>query len=399
MAGLMAGDPTFTISYSYDIAKLHKGANLLKRIMLLLGVVCLIVGGLPIHAQESFDTAIAQQLQALIDSAVEQGDPGVVVWVDTPQGVFEGVGGYADRDTETILQVDDAFRIGSVNKMFTSVVILQLMEEAVLTLDDTLAQWLSPEVAAMVSNSDVITLRQMLNLSSGIHDYISDIEEEYVVNVEMQQRAWEPLELVSIIATQEADFAPGEAWAYSNSNFVLLGMVIEASTGQSVVENYHARIIDPLGLTHTYLADAETPTANLIRGYDSLIGTNDYNASLTWTAGALVSNAPDLATFMRALVAGRLFAEATTLDIMLTPTEASINFDGEGSDYGLGVFIFQTPFGLIYGHTGDIFGFHAKAFYLADYDTVFINLVSTDDFRLDLIGQLEALSQLPLTVK
>ena len=150
----------------------------MKRIVLLLCTVFLIVGVLPIHAQGEFDAAVAQNLQALIDSALEQGDPGVVLWVDTPDGVFEGVGGFADRDAGVALQADDAFRVGSVQKMFTSVVILQLMEEGILNLDDTLAEWL-PEAAAMIPNSDVITIRQMLNLSSGIHDYMGTIEEEF----------------------------------------------------------------------------------------------------------------------------------------------------------------------------------------------------------------------------
>ena len=89
--------------------------------MLMFCTVFLLVGVLPIHAQGEFDAAIAQNLQALIDSAVEQGDPGVVVWVDTPQGVFEGVGGYVDRDAGIVLQADDAFRVGSVNKNYHGV--------------------------------------------------------------------------------------------------------------------------------------------------------------------------------------------------------------------------------------------------------------------------------------
>jgi D-alanyl-D-alanine carboxypeptidase len=334
-------------------------------------------------------------LQALIDAAIENGDPGAVIWVDTPDGVFEGVGGFADRDADVALQTDDAFRVGSVQKMFTSVVVLQLMEEGVLNLDDTLAEWL-PEVAPMIHNSEVITIRHMLNLSSGIPDYFEVVGEEYITSVEMQQRAWEPLEVVSLIVTQEADFAPGEGWAYSNTNFILLGLVIEEATGQSMVENVHARIIDPLALTHTYMQGSEAPTADIVRGYDSYMGTNDYDASSTWTAGSLVSNAPEMVIFLRALISGSLFAESSTLEIMLTPTEASANAFDEGFGYGLGLFNFNTPFGPIYGHSGDIFGFHSKVWYFADYDAVLVQLDNTDEPSIDVFELGGVLTQLPL---
>jgi D-alanyl-D-alanine carboxypeptidase len=369
----------------------------MKRFMFVFDTVFLIIIALSIsiHAQEEvqgeFDAGIAETLQAIIDDAIEQGDPGAVVRVETPQGIFVGVGGYADREAEIALQADDAFRVGSVAKMFTSVVILQLMEEGVLTLDDTIAQWL-PDVAAILPNSNVITLRHLLTLTSGIHDHADVFIEDFLVNVETQQRAWEPMELVALSASHEADFVPGEGWAYSNINFVLLGMVIEAATDQSAAENYRTRIIDPLELTHTYLADAEDATVDFVRGYDTYIGTNDYNASWAWTAGALVSNASDLATFIRALMSGDLFTEDTTLETMLTPTDASLVTDYENS-YGLGIFITESPFGAVYGHTGDTFGFHAKVYYFADYDMVFINLVNTDDFMLDFFAQLGALAE------
>jgi CubicO group peptidase (beta-lactamase class C family) len=367
----------------------------MKRITLFLCIVIMIVGVLPIHAQGEFDAAVAQNLQALIDNAIEQGDPGVVIVVETPNGTFEGIGGYANQEEGVLLQVDDAFRVGSVNKMFTSVVILQLMEEGLLNLDDTLAEWL-PEAAAMIPNSDVITIRQLLNLSSGIHDHMAAIEEDFVVSEDAQQRVWEPMELVSSIAADDTDFAPGEGWAYSNTNFILLGLVIEAATGQTVVENFHARIIDPLGLTHTYMADDEAPTADIVRGYSSYIGTNDFNASSTWTAGALVSNAPEMIIFLRALLSGSLFSDPSTLEIMLTPTEASVNAFGEGFGYGLGMFNFNTPFGPIYGHTGDTFGFHTKVYYFVDYDAALVQLSNTDEPSIDIFMLAGALAELPL---
>jgi D-alanyl-D-alanine carboxypeptidase len=371
----------------------------MKRFMWAFDTVFLIVFALSlslsIQAQEEsqgeFDAALVDSLQAIIDSAIEQGDPGAVVRIETPQGVFVGVGGYADVEAGIAMQADDAFRVGSLAKTFTSVVILQLMEEGVLTLDDTIAQWL-PDVAAILPNSDVITLRHLLTLTSGIHDHADVFIEDFLVNVETQQRAWKPMELVALSASHEADFAPGEDWTYSNINFVLLGMVIEAATDQSAAENYRTRIIEPLELTHTYLADAEEPTVDFVRGYDTYIGTNDYNASWAWTAGALVSNASDLATFIRALLSGDLFTEDSTLETMLTPTDASLVTDYENS-YGLGIFITQSPFGAVYGHTGDIFGFHTKVYYFAEFDMVFINLVNTDDFMLDFFAQLGTLAE------
>jgi D-alanyl-D-alanine carboxypeptidase len=367
----------------------------MKRIMLGFCAVFLIIGVLPIQAQGGFDAAVAQQLQAQMDSAIEQGDPGIVMWVDAPQGVFIGVEGYADVNAGTLLQADDAFRIGSVTKMFTSVVILQLMEEGVLDLDDTLAQWL-PTTAAQIPNGDVITLRQLLNHTSGI----PDIEEneplliEYATSTELQQHQWLPEEIVGMIAGYDANFAPGEGWNYSNTGYAVLGMVIEAATGQSVVENYHSRILDPLGMTHTYLANAEVPTVALVRGYSEILNTDDYNASWAWSFGAMVSNAPDVVTFMRALMRGELFSDAATLDIMLTGTELSKDKDLEGSGCALGVFYSMSPLGIVYQHDGQIFGFNAYASYAPDYDLVVVILTNYDELYVDLETLQVALSQL-----
>ena len=153
------------------------------------------------------------------------------------------------------MQVTDALEIGSITKSFTAAVALQLQEEGVLSLDDPLTQWL-PEMAAQVPNGEQMTLRQLVSHSSGIWDYGDPILEAGATDTSLRQKTFSPEEIMAyVLENGNPEFDPGEDQAYSNTNYILLGMALEAATGQSMAELYQTRIFTPLGMANTLLPE------------------------------------------------------------------------------------------------------------------------------------------------
>lgn len=324
----------------------------------------------------------AAELEDLIGEYVRNRDPGVVVLVSTAEGdMWSAAVGLADLDAGTPIRTDDHVRIGSVTKPFVAVVLLQLAEEGVLDLDDRMAEWVSQEVSENITNGDEITLRQLMNMTSGVFDYTGS--NRYYAEVERNpDRIWAPAETVSFAFGRNASFAPGESYEYSNTNYILLQLVIENATGRSLGEVLKTRIFDPLGMTETRLEDSGIDP-ELVRGYDDWDGdgriedVTDINDSLGLGDGGIVSTAADLETFARALFESDLLSE-DSLDEMMTLTE----FD----DYGLGITYYETNTDDAWGHDGATVGFLASMYYLEDSGVVVV--MWSNDFTSELLDPL-----------
>jgi len=307
--------------------------------------------------------------------------PGMVVWIDAPGYRFEGASGLANLMDETRMPPEGAFRIGSITKMLTATVILQLAEDGALTLDDPLAQWL-PEVADQVPYGDRITLRHLLAHTSGLFNvveheaYYPDLFAAIVVDeatgiptLACAQR--DPNDtLARYVYGKDAYFEPGTNWRYSNTNYTLLGMVIEAATGMPLAEAYRASIYEPLGMASTFLDCYEDPVIDVVHGYtgsgDAMADLTELHESVGWSAGGLVSTASDLVAFGSGLFGGALFDDPETLVEMTTPAP--------NSTHGLGVFL--QPGSM--GHAGGIAGFRSVLNYAKDIDTVVVMLFNHD---------------------
>jgi D-alanyl-D-alanine carboxypeptidase len=354
-----------------------------RHLIVCLLLVVLAVQATGLYAQEDFPPETVDQIQAALDKQVEAANTvGITLLIDSPAGTFAGASGYADLENEVPLQPDDAFRIGSITKMFTSTVILQLAEEGLLSTDDTLAEWL-PDIT--VPNNDRITLRHLMNHTSGIPNYTDDEDliEQYLANPTDPQET-ETVMVDWLNALDTARFEPGEDWSYSNTNYILLGMVIETATGSTAAEQYRSRIFEPLGLAHTYLGDAEPATVELVQGYisenEKWTNTTAWNVRWAWTAGGLVSTPSDLAIFIRALFAGELFAQPDTLAVMLDTTGTG------GRRYGLGIgYIPPAILGLgsmaeaAWGHDGGIPGYVTGLTYVPDLDLVTVTMRNSEE--------------------
>jgi D-alanyl-D-alanine carboxypeptidase len=349
---------------------------------------------------QAFPPDIAAAIQAEMDALSGNGSPpGMVVWIDAPDGRFEGASGLADVMQTVPMTPDGAFRIGSITKMFTATVILRLAEDGVLELDDPLALWL-PEVAEQVPYGDQITLRHLLTHTSGLFNvveheaYYADLFAEVVldeatgiVTLDCVQR--DPNDtLARYVYGEDAYFEPGAQWHYSNTNYLLLGMIIEAAADTPLAEAYRTHIYEPLGMTSTFLDCYEDPLLDVVHGYtgegDTMADLTELHESIGWAAGGLVSAAPDLIVFARGLFGGALFDDPESLAAMTTPAP--------GSNYGLGVTV-QDGY---WGHAGWMTGYRTLLNYAPDVDTVVVMLYNNDaaDPEQDLSGMMNPAQQL-----
>ncbi len=307
------------------------------------------------------------RLSGFLDDLVYQpGDPpqrkapGAVLLLDLPEGRFLEAAGSADLAGKRRADPTDVFEIGSITKVFTAVLLLQFHEEGILSLDDKLSQWL-PAVAASIPNGEAMTLRQLASHTAGLNDYERDLYPmpALLTDQALLERGFEPAEIVDWVARNRPPlFEPGMpgAWQYSNTGYVLLGMVLEAASGQSIGELYATHIFEPLDLESALLLDGVPVAGQIVNGYNAMNGDyvdlTRWNASGAWTAGALAMNALDLATFAHALVAGNLFQKPETLATMtdFVSTGQDRGFTG----YGLGLAQVQSG---EWGHAGGTPGF------------------------------------------
>lgn len=302
------------------------------------------------------------KLQRVLDELVTAGAAGVLVHYRDGRGEWRGSSGVADLRTRGPVDPDGWFRIGSVTKTFTAAVVLQLVGEGVLTLEDRVGRWLP----GVVPGGEGITLRQLLNHTSGLYNYTDDLTDRTAI-VRDRFVHWEPMRAVGMAVSHEPLFEPGARSSYSNTNYILLGMVIEVATGASYGAEVKRRILDPLGMRRTVVPGDEVrlpePHAH---GYepvgDELVDTAEYNVSQAWAAGEIVSTAADLNRFYAGLLTGEVLRPAE-LEAMLT----TVDNGGPDSGYGLGIERRVLADGeVVWGHTGGIYGYRTLSFHSAD---------------------------------
>ncbi|MEZ4833706.1 MAG: alpha/beta fold hydrolase [Caldilineaceae bacterium] len=231
-------------------------------------------------AQQAFPAEVLAAIQAEMDQlTADELPPGMVVWIDAPTDQFAGASGFANFNDKTPMSPEGAFRIGSITKMFTATVIMQLVEDGVLALDDPLALWL-PEVAEQLPYGDEITLRHLLAHTSGLFNvveheaYFADLFTQMVVDEASGTVTLDCVErdphdtLARYVYGSEAQFAPGTQWRYSNTNYTLLGMIIETATEMPLAEAYRTNIYEPLGMTSTFLDCYEAPLVDYVGQYE-----------------------------------------------------------------------------------------------------------------------------------
>jgi len=299
------------------------------------------------------ETAIAKTMKKM-------NCPGVVFAVTKPGKadvvITEGVD---DLQNKTKISTADKFRIGSVTKTFTSVVALQLAAEGKLSLDDPLSKY-EPQVP----NSQNITVRMLLNHTSGLYSYTED--PGFIKTIETTPlKPWTPDELINIGISHPPEFAPGQGFAYDNTGFVLAGKVIEKAGGNTYEAEIKKRIIDKLGLKNTAIEGPDM-TGKYSHGYTYDLGnglqdiTRQQVATWGWSAGGLVSDLADLQVCAKAFATGDLITPEMKKEFMSPVSMPTKPGTPSGAWSGLGV---GGVYGWV-GNTGGTYGYVTWMWYL-----------------------------------
>lgn len=300
-------------------------------------------------------------LDAVLRSAVAQGAPGALARIDDDGSTYRLSRGVADRGTGQGISTDDRFRIGSVTKSFSAVVLLQLADEHKLDLDAPVNRYL-PKLLP----DDRITVRHILSHRSGLYDYTDDMFAKSVSGFEaVRNKVYTYQQLVTLSLKKPRTNAPGAAYSYSNTNFVVAGMLIEKLTGHSVKTEYENRIVNPLQLTDTFYVHPDTRIpGRYARGYltpdtagAQLVDATAQTVSWAQSAGAIISSARDLNVFYSALLRGKLLSAARLGEMERFSRVNSTTW------YGLGLRRRDLSCGVsVYGHTGAVQGYYTYAF-------------------------------------
>ncbi|MFE9044079.1 serine hydrolase domain-containing protein [Streptomyces sp. NPDC012421] len=307
--------------------------------------------------------------QAALDANAAAGVPGAVAQARVDGRSWTGTAG--DRGG------DDRYRVGSITKTFTATVLLQLQAEGRLDLDDTVEKWLPGLVRGNGHDGRKITVRQLLNHTSGVYSYTEDPGFQQKVFgpgfLEHRYDTWKPRDLVAVATGHAPEFAPGTSWSYSNTNFVLAGLVIEEVTGRPYGKAVENRIIKPLKLRATSVPGTRvnlprpSSRAYSTLGPDASAPVHDVtalNPSLAHAAGEMISDSADLQTFYRALLKGRLLPKAELRELTTT---VPVSAEYPDFRYGLGISWQKLSCGTeIWGHGGGIHGSNSEAYTTRD---------------------------------
>ncbi|MEV4804970.1 serine hydrolase domain-containing protein [Nonomuraea sp. NPDC049421] len=306
-----------------------------------------------------------------------KGVPGLLAAAHTGRELLTVGYGSADRTSDVPIAHDSHFRMGSTTKTFTATLVLQLVGEGRLSLDDTVEDWLPGVVRGNGNDGTKITVRRLLQQTSGLPEYIYDVPIFTAKDfLEHRYDSYTSEELVAIAMRHEPKWLPepGEQrWSYTNTNYVLAGMIIEKVTGNPRAQEVTSRIIRPLGLDHTFAPgdDPRLPDPHP-QGYTEFpdsaepVETTEMNLTPCDAAGDLITTAADLVRFWQALLGGELLQPAQLAAMKQTVPAAEWDVVWPGARYGLGIGQFPSPGGTYWGHAGNTPGHTAHSGFTED---------------------------------
>lgn len=330
---------------------------------------------------------LKKQVQQKLDEWHKSGKfPGATVGVVLANGESFGLAvGYSDRETRTPMRPTDRMLAGSTGKTFAAATALQLAADGKLLLDEKVSAYLGKESwFPRLPNSSDITVRQLMNHTSGLvrYEFKDTFTKDLTANPE---KVWKPAELLSYLLDEKPPFEAGKGWDYSDTNYIVLGMIIEKVTGKKFYDVANKRIVTKLKLSNTIPQDGLVLTG-VVQGYageknpfggkDEMISNGRFiiNPQFEWTGGGWATTSEDLARWAKLMYEGKAFDESM-LPQMLDGVSAPML--GRETKYGLGVIIRKTAAGTSYGHSGFFPGYMTDMMYFPDKKTAIAVQVNT----------------------
>ncbi|WP_029042443.1 serine hydrolase domain-containing protein [Cucumibacter marinus] len=292
---------------------------------------------------------LPETVQAELDQFTGAGIDGVIVYASLdgkPAQTF--VSGWSNRSAKTPVNPQNLFKIASITKLYVAALVAKLADRSELDLDRTLAEYL-PGVAVRIENADRITLAMLVQHRSGIPNY-SDVEGYPWFDPPTKEE-----DVLEFVLDQPADFAPGAEYRYSNANYFLIGMILEAALGQDYEQLIRREIIDPLGLKNTYTSMAGFDMDRLMSGYTAGYDDDLKGINYTGPMGSMIATAEDVGLFLLSLHDGTLFSPSAQA-------------------------IYSSLYE--YGHTGLLPGYSSIARYIPELDGVVVQFANKSGERL-----------------
>ncbi len=328
-------------------------------------------------ANSPFSPAVQAQLQKVLDDVrVRFKAPGVQagIWTDNAQWI--GSSGVAKAGTTQAPTPADHTRIGSITKTMTATVILQLIEQGKLSFNDVVDKYVQG-----MPNGGTATIKDLLEMQSGIPSYTENAANVNVWAAD-PTKTFTPQQLVDSVKATPAMFAPGTNMFYSNTNYVLLGMIIEKVTGRPIVENFQQRLFNPLGMSQSSVPgmsnDLPSPYLSGISTQADPNGTlknaTNWSPSFAFTAGEVISTLEDLHTWGVALGTGKGILKPETQQMRVNSVKTTVGMNTPNYSYGMGIVNLN---GWL-GHTGEIPGYNTIMNYQPDSGTTVVVMVNSD---------------------
>lgn len=350
----------------------------------------------------------AAKLQTIMHTYVNKGLPGMVLLVKNGDLTWQTAAGFSDVEKGVAMQTTNQLMIASITKMFVAVVTLKLHEEGKLDIDKPITAFNCGYRFKNIPNAGKITIRHLLSHTSGLPDFI--LNSRYVTNLlDHPLNIWKKDDLLKFLANTRSEFIPGEKGKYSNSNFLLLSVILDEEFKDSI---NHAlliqkEIIDPLHLEHTHYIDRKAPPKNLAQGYADLYSNNrlinlthlNIGGSGNGFSG-MFSTADDLSKFLDALLIKKTLLNENSLELMLSFTQDSME---EAVAFGLGIWKDFQDLGadrFAYGHRGREAAYTADLFWFPNQDIMYVLMMNCGismvsslqelflEFRKELINEL-----------
>ncbi|MCF7814621.1 MAG: beta-lactamase family protein [Candidatus Cloacimonetes bacterium] len=350
--------------------------------------------GMALYPQNSDrSAALKTEFQRELASLYEQYDfPGATAAYILPDGSVETFAvGYADVENNLKMKPGSRMLAASIGKTFVGATVLALAQEKVLSLDDPISKWLSNEPwFSDLPNHNEITIRQLLNHTSGIgnHVYEEAFAEAFKKNWQTGKNPFTPEKLISYILKKEPLFQPGKGWSYSDTGYIITGLIIEKVTGNSYYQEVKDRFLEPLNLAKTEPSNS-LELENLAAGY--MAADNSFNLpakttgepevmvwhpGIEWTGGGLISNPGDLVIWGKSLYEGKAMKGNYTEELLKF---VPVSTESQDTQYAIAVALYKSDeFGNVYGHSGWIPGYSSKLRYYPEYKTAIAFQINTD---------------------
>lgn len=316
------------------------------------------------------------KLQQSLDRAVNQLKiPGAVMYISGNKGTWIGASGFSELESKTPMKPNDQFGLASSSKTFVAVAVLQLVEKGKLDLDTAINNYLPQDVSQNIPYSNEITVRQLLNHTSGVVNYYDD-KFNQLTKDRSRSQIWTATEAIKLIYGRQPQFPPGKKYDYCDSNYLLLDIIVEQTTGTSLAEVIRKQILNPLDLKNTFTELRESNSKPIVTGYSqkdkkTLVNHKYLNEGNGLGDGGLIANASDTGKFLHALLAEKTLLSSPMLEEMLEFVAVE-----KDNDYGLGIASFQTRFGQGIGHSGWSYGFVSLMLYFPDKDMTVVVLAN-----------------------